>query len=93
MEAMKVVNMMRTTKADHPLHLEDLHQQHGGKLYRGRPEMLVLRLSNARNIQLFRKGTVQILGYVTDDAAEDMRRELMQRCHITLFYTLLTADI
>ena len=46
--------------------------------------MLVLRLSNGRNIQLFRKGTVQILGYITDDDAEDMRRELMHRCHITL---------
>ena len=70
-----VINMMRVMRTAR-IDLEAVHRLHGGTLYRGRPEMLVLRLSNGRNIQLFRKGTLQILGRLDDNEAEAMRQEM-----------------
>ena len=62
----------------HSIDLEGVHRQHGGTLHRGRPEMLVLRLSNGRNIQLFRKGTLQILGRLSNSEAEVMRQDMIR---------------
>ena len=73
----KIINMMRTMKVDSSIDLEALHARNGGRLHRGRPEMLVLPLSNRRNVQFFRGGTVQILGNIPDDMAEWMRREVL----------------
>lgn len=49
------------------------------KMYRGRPEMLLMKMDNGRNVQVFRNGTVQILGRITDDEAERMRQQLVKR--------------
>jgi len=82
MENVRVINMMRSMHATDNLNLESLHHKLGGKLYRGRPEMLLLRMSNGRNVQLFRRGTVQILGHLTQHEAESMRSELLHRLQI-----------
>ena len=73
----KVINMMRTMRLKRNLDLEDLHATHGGKLYRGRPEMLLLPMSNGRKVQLFRGGTAQILGAIHQNDAEKMRLEIL----------------
>ncbi len=84
MDNVRVVNMMRTMKTTGPIDLEGLHHTCGGKLHRGRPEMLVLPTSVGRNIQLFRNGTIQILGAVAEDAVAIMCRELIHRTHLPL---------
>lgn len=61
------------------LDLSKLHLTLGGKLYPGRPQMLVVTLSNGRNIQIFRRGCIQILGRIADGEAEEMRLELIHR--------------
>jgi len=81
---------MRLTKT---FNLEDLHRTLGGKLYRGRPEMLLLRMSNGRSIQLFRRGTVQILGRLSQDVVEKMRHELLQRLQIVTSIPLVISNI
>ena len=63
------------------LSLDDLHQKLGGKLYPGRPQMLLVTMSNKRKIQIFQGGCVQILGNVSDQEAEDMQLDLIQ--HLT----------
>ena len=82
MEKVSVVNMMRTMKASSRIDLEGLHRECGGKLHRGRPEMLVLPTSVGRNVQLFRNGTIQILGPIPQSEAEAMCRELKTRTHL-----------
>ena len=44
--------------------------------------MSLLRLSNGRNVQLFRRGTVQILGKLSQYEAEAMCRELLLHLQI-----------
>ena len=61
------------------LNLIDLKQSLGGKYYAGRPHMLVIQMNNGRNIQIFKGGCIQILGRVSDEDAESMRCELLQR--------------
>jgi len=82
MENVRIVNMMRTMKAATPIDLEGLHQAHGGKLLKGRPEMLLLPTSTGRNIQMFRNGTIQILGAIPQNTADSMRHELMTQTHL-----------
>lgn len=45
--------------------------------------MLVVTMSNGRNVQIFRGGCIQILGCISDDAAESMRQELIHRLSST----------
>ncbi|MEL7309742.1 MAG: hypothetical protein AAGK05_19120, partial [Pseudomonadota bacterium] len=78
---MKIINMMRTMKVNSPIDLESIHRTHGGKLFKGRPEMLLLRLSNGRNVQLFRRGMIQILGAIPEIEAQRMRSEIIHRLH------------
>ena len=85
--------MMRSMHATDNLNLESLHHKLGGKLYRGRPEMLLLRMSNGRNVQLFRRGTVQILGYLTQHEAESMRSELLHRLQIITTNPLVISNM
>ena len=83
MQNVKVINIMRTMKASPGINLDIVYAREGGKLHRGRPEMLVLPLSNGKNVQLFRGGTIQILGCISDDIAERMRAEvvlILQQC-------------
>lgn len=90
---MKVINMMRTMKVEWPLDLEELHRKHGGKLFHGRPEMLLLRLSNGRNVQIFRRGTIQILGAIPQKEAERMRREILQRLCLSMRAPLVISNM
>ena len=85
MENVKIVNMMRTMKASTPINLEEVHGELGGKLHRGRPEMLVLpSVVVGRNIQLFRNGTIQILGAIPQKSANAMCQDLMSRSHLQI---------
>ena len=93
MENVKVINMMRSMCVTDKLNLEALHTTLGGRLYRGRPEMLLLPMSNGRNMQLFRRGTVQILGKVSQHEAEVMRRELLQRLQISTTTPLVISNL
>lgn len=82
MENVHTVNMMRTMKATSRIDLEGVHREQGGKLLKGRPEMLILPTSEGRNIQMFRNGTIQILGAIPQTQADAMCRELIQRTHL-----------
>ena len=84
---MRVMNVTTT------LDLEKLHHQFGGKLFRGRPEMLLLRMSNGRNVQLFRRGTIQILGRLHQREADMMRREVLQRLRLRTATPLVISNI
>lgn len=93
MNNLKVINMMRTMKVDSTLDLESLHRKHGGKLFRGRPEMLLLRLNNGRNVQLFRRGMIQILGAIPEIEAQRMRHEILHRLHLTTAAALVISNM
>ena len=68
-------------KVDRVIPLEEVYHmyQNVSKLHRGRPEMIVMKLTNKRNIQMFRGGRVQILGRVFDEEAENMRLEFITK--------------
>ena len=89
----KMINMMRTMRLKRKLNLEDLHATHGGKLYPGRPEMLLLPMSNGRRVQLFRGGTIQILGAIPQNDAEKMRREILQRLCLSMETPLVISNM
>ena len=88
-----MINTMRMLRVNSPLNLEDLQKTHGGKLYPGRPEMLLLRLSNGRNVQLFRRGTIQILGSINEQDAERMRLEILHRLCLSTKTPLVTKNM
>ena len=70
---MDEVNIMRQMKICAPIDLERLHEDiEDSKLYRARPQMLLIRMKNGRNMQLFRNGTVQILGRISHSEAKWM---------------------
>ena len=79
--AYRIINLMREMKINQRIALEELHLmfKEESKIYRGRPEMVVMRMQNGRNLQLFRGGKVQILGRITDEDAESMREEILRR--------------
>ena len=74
-----VINLMRKMTVDGGIVLEGINRAFPiiTKLYRGRPEMLIMKMTNGRNMQMFRKGTVQILGCISDEEAENMRLEFI----------------
>lgn len=76
-----VINLMRNMKIDRSIPLEEMHRTYPDdtKLYLGRPEMLVMTMTNGRNMQAFRGGKVQILGGVSDREAENMRLAFMKK--------------
>ena len=74
----KVVNIMRVGKLNMSIPLEECHRNIPSKLYTGRPEMLLILMSNGRNVQLFRQGTIQILGAISDQEAHEMLSECLQ---------------
>lgn len=78
---------------DTVFNLEELHRQFGGSLYLGRPEMLLLRMSNGRNVQLHRQGAIQILGRVRQQEAQAMRREVLQQLQIRNASPLVIVNI
>ena len=81
METPRIINLMRNMNVDRRIDLEEVHQTHpkSTRLYRGRPEMIVMTMSNDRNMQLFRGGKIQILGCIPNAVAESMRNELIAR--------------
>ena len=77
-----IINLMREMKVDQKIILENVYEMYEGesKFYRGRPEMLVMKMeTNGRNLQMFRGGKVQILGRLSEEEAENMRREFVQK--------------
>ena len=68
-------------KVDCKIPLEEVHHTYPDdtKLYRGRPEMIVMTMSNGRRMQMFRGGKVQILGPLSETNAENMRLELITK--------------
>lgn len=81
MELPTIINLMRTMTIKQHVNIEEVHRAfpEETRLYRGRPEMLLMKMSNGRNLQIFRKGTVQILGRASDEEAEGMRQQLLKR--------------
>ena len=97
---------MREMNVDQKIDHDDvyLHYTNICKLYRGRPEMLLMKMSsNDRNLQMFRGGKVQILGALSNEEAENMRQEFevrlkkikqMENCHVSnLTITNLVASL
>lgn len=84
MENPTIINLMRNMKVNQPIPLEEFHQSYldSTKLYRGRPEMLVMKMTNGRNIQCFRGGKVQILGRISDMEAESMSLEFIKKLRL-----------
>ena len=76
-----IINLMRSMSVEGGIVLEDMHRMYPNntRLYSGRPEMLVMKMMNGRNMQMFRKGKVQILGRITDGEAENMRLEFIAK--------------
>jgi TATA-box binding protein (TBP) (component of TFIID and TFIIIB) len=73
-----IINMMREMKVNQRIPLEDLFHlfEDESKFYRGRPEMVLMKMASThRNVQVFRGGKVQILGALSDEEAERMRQE------------------
>ena len=79
-----MVNKMYTMKCHDTMDLRRLHQLLGGTLHTGRPEMLVFPTSVGRNMQVFRNGTIQILGGVSEDVADAMCHDFERRTHLKL---------
>ena len=77
----RTINLMREMKVNQQIVLEELYHlyEDESKFYRGRPEMIVMRMRNGRNLQIFRGGKVQILGRIPDEEAENMREEFVGR--------------
>ena len=72
---------MRAMEVNSTIDLEVVHDTYPDdtKLYRGRPEMIVMRMTNNRHVQVFRGGKVQILGCIPTSEAERMRLEFVER--------------
>ena len=80
MEDLKVINIVRTMTVNHLLNLELIcYNFDNSVLHVGRPEMLVMCMSNGHNLQMFRGGKVQIFGKLKHDEAEGMRQELIMK--------------
>lgn len=81
MEIPTVINMMRNMKVNRRIPLEEVHRTFPNhtKLYRGRPEMVVMKMATGRNMQMFRGGKVQILGCVSEEDAESMCLEFIEK--------------
>ena len=84
MESPTVINMMRNMKVNRKIPLEEVHYTFPKltKLYRGRPEMLIMKMTTGRNVQMFRGGKVQILGCVSENDAESMRHEFIEKLRL-----------
>ena len=74
-----IINILRRIRLYTKVNLAALHQQiPNSKYYPGRPQMLVIKMSNQRNLQIFSNGTVQILGALSHSSAQSMRLELQK---------------
>ena len=77
-DTVRVINCMREFRLNVCVNLQDVHTLFPhGKLYRGRPKMLVIKMSCGRNVQLFPNGCAQIMGNVSPSIAKSMSDELL----------------
>ena len=85
MDDLQVINIVRIMTANHLLNLELIcYSFDNSVLHRGRPEMVVMRMSNGCNLQMFRGGKVQIFGNLKQEEAEEMRREFVMKLRTIL---------
>ena len=78
-DTVRTVNCMREARLGRRIDLERLHREiPKGKLYRGRPQMLVVPTASGRNLQVFASGVIQIMGNVTHRTSLAMRDELLR---------------
>ena len=83
---------MRELRLDTHIDLEEVHKRlPHSKLYHGRPQMLVTKMSCGRNLQLFPSGCIQILGRVSLSNALSMSYEILQ--HLKPLYPHLQLPI
>ena len=76
----RIINAMRDMALGEDVDLEYLHRHFPDSVYhRGRPHMLVIKLSNGRNVQVFRRGKIQILGNVSHSDAQWMLSEIVHQ--------------
>ena len=91
-DTIEVVNCMRELRLNTRLDLEAVHQRlPHAKLYRGRPQMLVVKMSCGRNLQLFPSGCIQILGRVSQAGAVRMSCEILH--HLKQLYPHLSWPV
>ena len=78
-DTVRVVNTMRELRLDAHLDLNRLHHHlpQPSKLYRGRPQMLVITMTSKRNLQVFPSGVVQVMGNLSHSDALSMTYELL----------------
>ena len=84
---------MRAMQLDTKLDLEGIHRRCGGEFHRGRPEMLLLRMSNGHKVQLFRGGAIQIFGPRRQREVELMCREVLRLLRIRTIPPLVILNI
>ena len=66
-EPVQVVNCMRELRLNVRIDLENVHRLFpNAKFYRGRPHMIVIKMSCGRNVQLFPSGCIQIMGNISE---------------------------
>ena len=84
-ESVQVVNCMRELRLGIRIDLEEVHRLFpNAKFYRGRPQMIVVKMTCGRNLQLFASGCVQIMGNLSDSRAESMSYEIVH--HLRQLY-------
>ena len=84
-EPVQVVNCMRELRLGIHIDLDKVYRLFpDAKLYRGRPQMIVVKMSCGRNLQLFPSGCVQIMGNLSESRAESMSYEIVR--HLRQLY-------
>lgn len=74
----QTINAMREMDLGDAIDLEMLHHAINTSIYhRGRPQMLLVTMSNGRKVQLFRRGKMQILGNVSLSETHSMFHEMI----------------
>ena len=81
----QTINFMRVLRLDIRIDIEKVYNLLGkGKLYRGRPQMLVMKMKNSRNLQLFPSGVIQVMGNHSHSEALSMCYEIIN--HLRKIY-------
>jgi len=76
----RIINAMREMNLRRDIDLEQLHTHLPDSVYhRGRPQMLVIRMSNGRNLQIFRCGKIQVLGNLSHFVMQSMCYEVVKK--------------
>ena len=71
---------MRVSQLPKRIDLEEVHTCIPQSTFlKGRPRMVVIKLTNGRNIQIFQNGKIQLLGAISNSVALQMKYELQQK--------------